>query len=462
MRRNLLITALVASAAILAYFFFFQKEDSRQVNEVLYTVEQAAFPITVVATGELDSKKSVKIRGPQGMRAARIFETTISDLVPEGTILQEGDYVGKLDQTELANRMGNIQVEIDRIKTQLEQAKIDTAINMRDTRDQIVNTQFTLKEKRLSVDLNKYEAKSIIRQTQLELEKAERDYQQLLEQYDLKQQQADAQIEEIMTNLRKNEMEMQQLLDLSDQFTITAPSDGMLIYSRDWNGKKEPGSRVTTWDPVVAELPDLTDMISKLYVNEVDISKVTKGQPVDIQIDAFPDVAYTGTVIQVANIGEQVRGYDTKVFEVIVQVNETDSIMRPAMTTSNEVLTALYEEVLTVPLEAIQSDSLSYVYVKPGNQITAREIITGSANNNAIMVKHGLEVGDQVLLTLPDPNREYPVEPIDPAIKSKIEAELAAELAKRKAEAQKRAAMIKDMDIRTSDGGSSGGMIIFN
>ncbi|HKK75697.1 MAG TPA: HlyD family efflux transporter periplasmic adaptor subunit [Saprospiraceae bacterium] len=462
MRRNIIITALVVLAAILSYFFFFQKKDTQQVNEVLYTVEQAAFPITVVATGELDSKKSVKIRGPQGMRSARIFETTISDLVPEGTILQEGDYVGKLDQTELANRMGNIQVEIDKIKTQLEQAKIDTAINMRDMRDQIVNTQFSLKEKRLSVDLNKYEAKSIIRQTQLELEKAERDYQQLLEQYELKQRQADAQIEEIMTNLRKNEMEMQQLLSLSDQFTITAPSDGMLIYSRDWNGKKEPGSRVTAWDPVVAELPDLTDMISKLYVNEVDISKVTKGQPVDIKIDAFPDVAYTGTVIQVANIGEQVRGYDTKVFEVIVQVNETDSIMRPAMTTSNEVLTALYEEVLSVPLEAIQADSLSYVYVMNGKQITAREVIPGPANNNGIMIKHGLQAGEQVLLTLPDPNKEYPVEPIDPAIKTQIQAELAAELAQRKAEAQKRAASIKEMNIRTSDGSGGGGMIIIN
>jgi multidrug resistance efflux pump len=462
MRRNILITSLSLLTLTLIYFFFFQKEDTQQVNEVLYTVEQAAFPITVVATGELDSKKSVKIRGPQGMRSARIFETTISDLVPEGTILKEGDYVGKLDQTELANRMGNIQVEIDQIKTQLEQAKIDTAINMRDMRDQIVNTQFSLKEKRLSVDLNRYEAKSVIRQTQLELEKAERYYQQLLEQYTLKQQQADAQIEEIMTQLRKNEMEMSQLLDLSDKFTIPAPSDGMLIYSRDWNGKKEPGSRVTAWDPVVAELPDLTDMISKLYVNEVDISKVTKGQPVDIKIDAFPDLAYTGTVIQVANIGEQVRGYDTKVFEVIVQVNETDSIMRPAMTTSNEILTSLYDDVISVPLEAMQADTLSYVYVKKGNQIIAREIITGPANNNAIMVKHGLEVGDQVLLTLPDPNKEYPVEPIHPDIKTKIEAELAADLAKRKAEAQKRAASIKEMEIRTSDNGGGGGIIIIN
>ena len=41
------------------------------------------------------------------------------------------------------------------------------------------------------------------------------------------------------------------------------------------------------------------------------------------------------------------RGYDAKVFEVIVQVNEVDSIMRPAMTTSVEIITDTYGEVLS-------------------------------------------------------------------------------------------------------------------
>ena len=93
---------------------------------------------------------------------------------------------------------------------------------------------------------------------------------------------------EILSLLKKNQLEMGQLQTVSDGFTITAPSDGMLIYSREWGGKKEPGSRVSAWNPVVAELPDLTDMISKIYVNEVDISKVSKGQDVSIKIDAFP------------------------------------------------------------------------------------------------------------------------------------------------------------------------------
>ena len=114
------------------------------------------------------------------MRAAGIYETTISDLVTEGTILEQGAYVANLDRTEIAGKMSNVQTEIEKIQTQLEQAKIDTAIELRGIRDEIVNLGFTKKEKLLNVEQNKYEPQSVIQQTQLDLERTERDYKQLL------------------------------------------------------------------------------------------------------------------------------------------------------------------------------------------------------------------------------------------------------------------------------------------
>ncbi len=58
-------------------------------------------------------------------------------------------------------------------------------------------------------------------------------------------------------------------------FTIKAPSPGMVIYVREWNGKKKGvGSQWNAWDPTVATLPDLTQMESQTYVNEVDVRKL--------------------------------------------------------------------------------------------------------------------------------------------------------------------------------------------
>ncbi len=82
----------------------------------------------------------------------------------------------------------------------------------------------------------------------------------------------------------------------------------MVIYYKEWSGeKRQVGSSVSPWDRTVATLPDLSTMVSKTYVNEIDISKVSRGQQVRVGVDAFPEKKYTGVVTSVANIGEQLR-----------------------------------------------------------------------------------------------------------------------------------------------------------
>lgn len=443
----------------LVAYYLFKPEQVENQDGVVAVVEKGAFVIDVTATGELNAKRSVKIRAPQGMRPAGIYETTLSDLVAEGTLVSEGDYVATLDRTELAGKMSNVQTEIEKIQTQLEQARIDTAIEMRELRDQLVNLTFTRKEKLLKVEQSKYEPQSVIQQTQLDLERTERDVLQLEKKYVLKQQQALAKIEEINALLRQNQRQLKIYSDLSDEFSIKAPKSGMVIYARNWNGKKEPGSRISAWDPIVAELPDLSDMISKTYVNEVDISKVRVGQEVDIKVDAFPDKKYTGAVIKVANIGEQLRGYDTKVFEVIVQVNEVDSILRPAMTTSNEIITNVFEDVFFVPLEALYSDSVSFVYKEIKGKIVKQEVIPGLANDDQIIIDFGLEEGDRVLFATPSADKEYELIPLPEDVKAEILKKQEEEEKKRQAQALERQKQIGKVDL-PSDGGGGGDFII--
>lgn len=457
---KILIPIVLLSALGIAAYYYFDSPETDQEKDLTTIIERGDFVITVTATGELNAKRSVKVRGPQGMRAAGIYQTTIAELVPEGTIIEKGDFVGSLDRTELANKMSTIQTELDKIQTQLEQAKIDTAIEMRGLRDEIINLEFSKKEKMLNLEQSKYEPQSVIQQAKLDLERTERDYQQLLSKYELKQEQSEAKIAEIMTLLRQNQLQLNILQELSDGFRITAPEDGMLIYARTWNGKKEPGSQISAWDPVVAELPDLSDMISTTYVNEVDISRVEEGQEVNIKIDAFPDNSYTGRVIKVANIGEQLRGYDAKVFEVVVQVNEVDSIMRPAMTTSNEIITNVYQDVISIPLEALQSDSLPFVYKRQGGSIVRQEVITGPTNDVAIIVAHGLEEGDEIFLAVPTATADMAFVPIDEAVKEKIVEEQEADARRRKAEAMERKKEVSEIEPPGRSSGGDGGVII--
>jgi hypothetical protein len=178
----------------------------------------------------------------------------------------------------------------------------------------------------------------------------------------------------------------------------------MVVYTKGFDGKPmKAGSQIHTWDPVVATLPDLSIMLSKTYINEVDVRKVKAGQIVEIGLDAFPDKKLKGKVIRVANVGEQSPNSDSKVFEATIEIEGTDDMLRPAMTTSNKIIVNELSDVLSVPLESLHShnDSISFVYKKSGLKTVKQEVQIGETNSNEAVIKLGLEDGDRVFLSIP-------------------------------------------------------------
>ncbi len=84
---------------------------------------------------------------------------------------------------------------------------------------------------------------------------------------------------------------------------------------------------------------------------------------------------------------------------MIVRVNESDPILRPAMTTSNKIITASYDDVLYVPLEALfGDDTLLYVCRTNG---TKQVVVPGEMNENFRIIEQGLQEGDEIYLSLP-------------------------------------------------------------
>jgi hypothetical protein len=177
----------------------------------------------------------------------------------------------------------------------------------------------------------------------------------------------------------------------------------MLIYEKDWDGKKRTaGSQVGAWDPTVATLPDLTQMESQTYVNEIDVRQVRVGQRVFISLDSDHTKKLTGIVTEVANVGEQRANSDAKVFEVRILVAESDTTLRPGMTTSNAIVTASMANALSIPIRAVSSDSgVAVVYKRSGSVVLKQEIEVGAMSDDRVVVARGLEEDDRVLLAPP-------------------------------------------------------------
>lgn len=397
---------------LLVFLFFYLRGNFLPANSdssLSVELKKGVLEIEVRATGELQAKNSTQITGPGAMRSAGIFRTTISDMVPEGTVVEAGDYVATLDRSEVSLQIQSSEAEIERIETQLLQLKIDTAIEMQGLRDQLLNQEFVLEERQIQLAQSKYEPQMTIRQAEIDFQRAERDYNQMKARYQLKIDQATAKIAEIHSLLRQEQLKLNNLNQLSEDFTVRSPGPGMVIYQRSWGGRKGPGSEVSAWDLTVAELPDLSEFVSRTFVNEIDISKVSPGQDVSVTVDAFPGVQYQGRVIEVANIGQQLRNQDARVFEVNIHIEQADSLLRPAMTTGNRIQIDRFENVLLLPLETIFRDSFTYVIAEINQQLVKKEIVEGASNDIHFIVAGGIEEGQKVILSWEGDQNELPV-----------------------------------------------------
>ncbi len=404
MKKRSLFIVVGIFVAIIIFFITKVNGGNSEESEVLAQVVKGIFRSEVTASGELSAKNSVNILGPKSMQQAGVWETTISDIIAEGTVVEKGDYVGRLDDSQLGQSIQQKMNDLTISSSKYEEAKLDTAMDLRTARDELDNQLYQMEKQKLVLDNSEFEPPAVIKEKKMELDRAEKKYQQTLENYQLKQQKAVAKVRAAEAEMNEDKMRLEFLQQVAAEFVITAPEPGMLIYKRDWRGNKiAQGGRVAAWDPTVATLPDLNTMISKTYINEVDINTVSAGQEVEIGLDAFPDKKLTGKVLNVANMGQQRPNSDSKVFEVTVEIFESDTTLRPGMSTSNKIIARVIEEAIYVPVEAIhsQGDSITYVIVKNGMNMSKKEVLLGLSNSDEVIIEQGLLEGESVYLSDP-------------------------------------------------------------
>ena len=383
--------------------WYFLRSETVVQEPISVKARHGDFYVSVYTSGELEALNSENITGPASLRTARIHTAMIAELIPEGTLVKKGDWVATLDRTEVTNRITEMEVELEKLETHLTRAVLDTTLEMRNIRNDLINLQFNFEEAQIVLEQSAFEPPAVIRQAEINLEKARRAYEQASVNYQLRLEQARANVQEVSASLNQVKRRLQNLNEVLGDFSITAPKDGMVIYRRSWDGSKVGvGSQISIWDNVVATLPDFNYMISRTFVNEIDISKIRLNQQAEIVVDAFPGRTFTGQVVEIANIGEQRPNQDARVFEVKIRINESDTILRPAMTTKNTILTHREQDVVYIPIEALHvSESVTFVYRQQQNRVIRQQVRSGIRNENQIVILEGLQEGDVVLLSVP-------------------------------------------------------------
>jgi RND family efflux transporter MFP subunit len=153
--------------------------------------------------------------------------------------------------------------------------------------------------------------------------------------------------------------------------------------------------------PVIG-IPDLSKMQAKVTVNEVDISKIEKGQNAIITVDALEGKNYYGKINRVATLARREESTNLKVFDIEVAIDSTDGQLRPGMTCDCRIITGRIPDALYIPLQAVfEKEGKTVVYKMGSRKPKMQEVVVGSKSSDMIVIKEGLAPGDAVCLRDP-------------------------------------------------------------
>ena len=363
-------------------------------------VKKGEFAISITVPGEIRATNSRTLTTPR----TRFGNLQVTFLVPEGTTVKEGDPIVRFATTEVDKNISDKESELGSLKADLEKLHADQASQMFELEASLKNANLAYQQAELQVEKMKFEAEVIRKDAEINKEKSRISREQAEKKIESKKIIDKSEEEKQLLKIRQVENELTRAKTDKEQLTLKAPLPGLVVYEMNWSTGRKISIGDSPWPGMsLVSLPDLSLMQVVTNVNEVDVSKVQKGQKAKIKLDAFPDREFVATVNSVGTIGQQKdRNNPIKTFEVILDIEGMDPILKPGMTTSNEVIMETIPDAIFVPLESVfQKEGKVLVYRMNGSSLEAQTVEVGAKNGNFVVIKTGLSEGEKI--TLRDP-----------------------------------------------------------
>jgi HlyD family secretion protein/macrolide-specific efflux system membrane fusion protein len=186
---------------------------------------------------------------------------------------------------------------------------------------------------------------------------------------------------------------------------ILSPIEGTVIERGIQPGEVvTPGVQATFEGKALLTVADLSVLIVKADLNQIDIAKVQLGQKVTLTLDALPGKTYEAKVTKVAPASTTPKGKDVEVFPVEATLAKADGMIKPGMTADVRIHIETKPKVLSLPIEAIVKDTGKAYVTKisigdKGKQRSDRvEVTLGARNDREVEIASGIADGDRVLI----------------------------------------------------------------
>lgn len=434
-RTRTVIAAGIGVAALAAAAFWVRAgADAGMVVEVT----RGELTARLTSSGTLKPIQSITYRSPVPGR-----DIEIRDLAPEGSRVNAGDVLVRLDTTDL-------EIELARARQDHRQAQMDLqvaegewdeagaevkavtegegALTVEEARSTLQRAQKKAERLRQEYDklrplLDKgFITREELARTEDSLEEAEEELLLARRRTDIvirlshpREQkraalalaQKGAQLGHARTRAAETDLRVNTLQRLVDGCTIRARGPGMVVYEENLNAnprrKLRIGDRVFATQGIVT-IPEVNRMLVEASVSEAEVHRVKAGQPAEVRVEAFPDLLLTGRVTRVGTLAtaSSTRPFDDKRFDLVITLEPTTAELRPEMSIRADVIVGTRSNVLLVPVTAVFNEHGRRVaYVVTATGLDTRPIEIGESNDRLVEIAAGLGEGDRVSLIAP-------------------------------------------------------------
>jgi len=411
----------------------------------------------VVEHGEIESSSNVEVRC--GVRSRSSGGINILEIVPEGSRVQAGDFLVKLDDASLQTELIQQQIVVTNSQAQVieSQAAFDSAGlalkeyesgTFLEQEEQLESALFVAQENvRRAQEYLQYSQRlaerGYIPEVQLEadrfaVEKAKKEREvaetklNVLRKFTREKVltglkadvgTAKARLDSRTKTLQLDEVRLTEIEEQIRNCVMTAPVAGQVVHANDRDRRGSSGDllieegRPVRERQVVIRLPDPTKMRVIAKVHESRISHVALGTPAKIVLDALPELDLNGRVVTVSEYPlPSISVYTSHIKEYAVEIDIVDPPegLRPGMSAQVAIAVAREAEAMLVPIQAVVERAGRHfaAIIKVDGATETREVTIGHVNEEAVVILDGLTAGENVILTpgLYEEHLELPTE----------------------------------------------------
>lgn len=292
----------------------------------------------LTAPAELVSLQEVTIGPPN---VPRMWQFKIEYLVPENTLVEEGDVVVRFDGQRVKNDLVGKQSELDAAIKEAEKQTLKDEATEQDKELALAEAKMNMEIAQRKVEITDASRSDIERRKQIaEYEITSKLYQHAIQKLAQHKQRMKINKEVQTARISNLQVRVKSIQDSINKLVVKAPKKGLVIYQADWEDNKPAVGETVYMGRQLVNLPSLDRLAVKVEFDESDSSKVQVGQEVKVLLDAHPEKPFAGKITSLGQAYRNRSQHNLKVvFDAWVELDSLDvSTMRPGMKANVQVM----------------------------------------------------------------------------------------------------------------------------